>query len=221
MAPEGPKNPLHLCQSRCRVSYLQVVSSYPALFPSPHNWKDVARPPPASSMMVIGAIDIAGRISSGVRMESEGKLVTHQNDHLATYIHLASPITVDGEKGTNVDLASHCNITERAFLDGQPQWMDESVISQWATPSSEILMTLEEVDRYITPAMDQICDWALLSFLGCPLIAIRRIDREMLAYHGRHNNNLNLPDEIDPSWPFHFKRVRETGSIGQRRPSQR
>ena len=133
------------------------------------------RPPPASSMMVIGAIDIAGRISSGVRMDSEGKLVTHQNDHLATYIHLASPIKIDGEGGSNVDLASHCNLIERAFLDSRPQWMDEPVISRRATPSSKIPRTLEEVDRYITPAMDQICDRALLPFFGCPLVANCRI----------------------------------------------
>lgn len=80
--------------------------------------------------------------------------------------------------------------------------MDEPVISRWATPSSKILRTLEEVNtllhqwtKSVTGPFYPFSDalWLqtaeLMSDAGLP----------------RHNNNLNLLDEIDPSWPFHFK----------------
>ena len=109
---------------------------------------------------------------------------------------------VDWERGSNVDLASHCNLIERAILDGRPQWMDEPVISRWATPNSKILRTLEEVDTLLH-------QW--IKFVTGPFYpfsdALWLQTAELLRDAGlpRHNNNPNLPDEIDPSWPFHFK----------------
>lgn len=56
---------------------------------------------------------------------------------------------VNGECGPSEDLASHSNLIERAFLDGRPQRMDKPVISRWATPSSKIPRTLEEVNALL------------------------------------------------------------------------
>lgn len=94
------------------------------------------------------------------------------------------------------------NVIENAFLKGRRQWIDEPIIAQWAPPTPEISKTLREVNNlyhqwsnsvpgplypFFDPLWLQTCN--LLRDVGLPW----------------HNNNLNLPNEIDPSWPFHFK----------------
>ncbi|KAI4252462.1 MAG: hypothetical protein LQ352_004273 [Teloschistes flavicans] len=100
----------------------------------------------------------------------------------------------------------HCrtspNVIELAFLKGRTQWLEESGIGAWADPDPTISATLAEVNRlyqewqkhspgpfypFSDPLWLQTCTW--LREAGLPW----------------HNNNLNLPEEIDPSWPFHFK----------------
>ena len=110
--------------------------------------------------------------------------------------------SIDRECGSDVDPASHTNLIERVFLDGRPQWMDEPVISQWATPNSKILRTLKEVNTLLH-------QWTK-SPLGPfhPFSdALWLQTSELLRDAGLpwYNNHLNSPDEIDPSWPFHFK----------------
>ena len=86
-------------------------------------------------------------------------------------------------------------IITKSFLHGQSQWIDEPVISQWRNPSSKLLATLDDVDRLyhewrqtepapFNPFLDRL--WmqsaATLREAGLPW----------------HNNNLNMPDAIDP-----------------------
>ena len=80
--------------------------------------------------------------------------------------------------------------------------MDEPVISQWATPSPRIKRTLEEVNELLHQWTKNVTG-PFYPFSD----ALWLQTAELLRHAGLpwHNNNLNHPDEIDPSWPFHFK----------------
>ncbi|KAL8676502.1 MAG: hypothetical protein Q9186_006986 [Xanthomendoza sp. 1 TL-2023] len=94
------------------------------------------------------------------------------------------------------------NFIKHAFLVGRAQWLEEPGIATWADPNPEIAASLAELNElyhewqehapgpfcsFSDPLWLQTCSW--LQKAGLPW----------------HNNNLNLPEEIDPSWPFHFK----------------
>lgn len=94
------------------------------------------------------------------------------------------------------------NYIEKVFLEARSQWMEEPVIAQWATADLQISRTLKEVNAlhyqwscansapfnpFSDPLWLQTCK--LLRDAGLPW----------------YNDSLNLPDEIDPSWPYHFK----------------
>ena len=72
------------------------------------------------------------------------------------------------ESGLDVAHDSGSTIIERAFLNGRPQWMDEPVISRWATPGPKILRTLKEVNKLLQ-------QWTVLLILRCSLVANRRV----------------------------------------------
>ena len=109
---------------------------------------------------------------------------------------------IDGECGPDVARASGSNIIERAFLNGRPQWMDEPVISRWATPSPKILKTLKEVNILLHQWTEDVTG-PFYPFSDAFWLQTAELLRD--AGLPWHNNNLNHPDEIDPSWPFHFK----------------
>ncbi|KAI4130883.1 MAG: hypothetical protein LQ338_001480 [Usnochroma carphineum] len=102
----------------------------------------------------------------------------------------------------NAKQQDRASVIVQAFLRGREQWIEEPVITQWAHPTSGMVSVLEEVSTlynewracspgpfscFSDPLWLHTCTW--LREAGLPW----------------HNNNLNLPDEIDPSWPFHFK----------------
>lgn len=87
------------------------------------------------------------------------------------------------------------NTILQSFLEGQSQWIDEPVISQWRSPSSKLLATLETVNQLyhkwrqtksapFDPFFDPL--W---------LHSAVTLQESGLPWH---NNNLNMPDEIDP-----------------------
>jgi hypothetical protein len=97
------------------------------------------------------------------------------------------------ESSPKLDLSSSGVVIE-SFLRGQSQWIDEPVISKWRELGPELLSTLETVSqlyyewRQIEPApFDPFFDrlWlesaVTLWEAGLPW----------------HNNNLNMPDEVD------------------------
>ncbi|KAI4255883.1 MAG: hypothetical protein L6R42_006508, partial [Xanthoria sp. 1 TBL-2021] len=107
-------------------------------------------------------------------------------------------------QGRNATQRNEENVIAKAFQDGRRQWIEEPVIARWAHPTFSMLSVLQEVNilykewRTYSPGpfypfSDSLwlhtCNW--LRDAGLPW----------------HNNNLNLPDEIDPSWPFHFKEL--------------
>ena len=109
---------------------------------------------------------------------------------------------IDKECGPDVARASGSNVIERAFLNGRPQWMDEPVISRWATPSPKLLRTLEEVNELLHQWTKNVTG-PFYPFSDALWLQTAELLRD--AGLPWHNNNLNHPDEIDPSWPFHFK----------------
>jgi hypothetical protein len=89
---------------------------------------------------------------------------------------------------------THNEVITKSFLRGRSQWVDEPVITRWREPSSELRTKLEMADqlyhkwRQSQPApFDPFFDrlWletaATLRDAGLPW----------------HNNNLNMPEEID------------------------
>lgn len=117
---------------------------------------------------------------------------------------------------------SRYNTIERTFLEGRQQWIEEPVVSQWSVNDPDIATVLEELNRlyeqwrasgpgpfcpFSDPLWLQTCE--VLRDAGLPWL----------------NNNLHLPDEIDPSWPFqskHFEReavIAKGARVGDENPS--
>lgn len=94
------------------------------------------------------------------------------------------------------------NIIKRAFFEGQPRWIEEPVISQWSNPLPHIMTTLEEVD--------ELYQKFRINHQGIFYPFSDTLWLETAIYLQKaglpwHNNNLNLPEEVDHSWPFNFK----------------
>jgi hypothetical protein len=94
------------------------------------------------------------------------------------------------------------NVIEKAFLPARSQWIDEPVSAQWAAPEPRFLKTLQDANLLYhqwtnnkPSAFYPFCDklWMeaadLLREVGLPW----------------HNSNVNMREDIDQSWPFHFK----------------
>lgn len=94
------------------------------------------------------------------------------------------------------------NEIEKAF-ERRGQWIEDPVSSQWDVKRPDISAKLKEINElynqwrtsgpgpfshFSDPLWLQSCE--VLRDVGLPWL----------------NNNLNLPDDIDPSWPFQFKR---------------
>ncbi|KAF3908674.1 hypothetical protein AA313_de0206766 [Arthrobotrys entomopaga] len=108
------------------------------------------------------------------------------------------------------------NLVQLAFRNSQTQWVDDPVISQWRDPMHRIHDVLKEAE-------DLRGLWTSKSPLGQPFSPFTDPlwlePGVMLAKIGLpwHNNQINMPDEIDTSFPFHFKSfeqlaIREKGA---------
>ncbi|MCJ1461293.1 hypothetical protein MMC28_011675 [Mycoblastus sanguinarius] len=110
--------------------------------------------------------------------------------------------TIRGNERRKPEEKLQPNVIEKAFLGGRSRWMEEPVIAQWTTPDFKLSKILMEINTlyqqwshansapffpFSDPLWLQTC--SLLRDAGLPW----------------YNTHLNLPDEIDPSWPFHFK----------------
>ncbi|KAF3927925.1 hypothetical protein ABW20_dc0107254 [Dactylellina cionopaga] len=95
------------------------------------------------------------------------------------------------------------NPLQSAFKISQSQWIDDPVVSQWRDPGHKIHQFLVKAnDLHETWSSDQ--ERRPFSQSSDPLwLQTNRV----LADVGLpwHNNQINMPDEIDTSWPFHFK----------------
>ncbi|ORY60062.1 pyridoxal phosphate-dependent transferase [Pseudomassariella vexata] len=98
--------------------------------------------------------------------------------------------------------SSEDNIIISTFRDSRSQWIDDPIISQWREPSHKIYSVLSEVNnlykswksrlpRPFSPSTDAlwISTAQFVAEAGLPW----------------HSNQINMPGEIDTSWPFHFK----------------
>ncbi|KAI1424503.1 PLP-dependent transferase [Xylaria sp. FL1777] len=105
-------------------------------------------------------------------------------------------------KNTRPVLSVSYEVIQNIFERSKSRWIDDLIIRQWRNPEHKIYGVLSEVNDLYT-------DW--ISFQSAPFalspdplwLDIGRA----LASVGLpwHNNQVNLPTEIDTSWPFHFK----------------
>ena len=152
---------------------------------------------------------------SAMELYSRIKLMTRQPQFV-------NGENTDRRQHCDVDLASGFNLIEKAFLDGRPRWMEEPVISRWANPSSKVSKTLREVNTLLQQ-WTKSASGPFYPFSDPLWLQTAELLRD--AGLPWHNNNLNLPDEIDPSWPFHFKEferqavLSKGARVGDRNPS--
>ncbi|KFA69621.1 hypothetical protein S40285_04025 [Stachybotrys chlorohalonatus IBT 40285] len=95
------------------------------------------------------------------------------------------------------------DVIQKRFNESKCQWIDDPVISQWRRPDHHIHHVLSEANSLYH-------EWKSIqypSFSPSPPTLWLDTGRA-LADVGLpwHNNQVNLPDEIDTSWPFHFKK---------------
>lgn len=85
-------------------------------------------------------------------------------------------------------------VITKAFLQGQSQWIDEPVINRWHKPDEALLSALANINQLyhewkqrelapFDPFLDRL--W---------LESAEALQKAGLPWH---NNNLNLPDEVD------------------------
>ncbi|KAB8259716.1 pyridoxal phosphate-dependent transferase [Aspergillus pseudonomiae] len=99
-----------------------------------------------------------------------------------------------------------------AFLSGQHQWMDQPIIKRWALQPPDILQKVNTLfwqwKRQTIGPFSPLCDKMWMT------------TAEALCHAGLpwHSNNVNMPNEIDPTWPLHFKHFEQqvVGAKGAR-----
>ncbi|CAJ2511990.1 Uu.00g076150.m01.CDS01 [Anthostomella pinea] len=99
-------------------------------------------------------------------------------------------------------VSAQSDTIQETFNNSKTQWIDDPIISQWRSPHHRIHDVLSEINDLHTtwrsrqlqpfsPSSDDL--WLqtgrVLAEVGLPW----------------HNNQINMPNEIDTSWPFHFK----------------
>ncbi|KAI0908490.1 PLP-dependent transferase [Ustulina deusta] len=105
-------------------------------------------------------------------------------------------------KTTSPALSVNNQVVWKIIERSKSRWIDDPVISQWRNLEHKIYGVLSKVD-------DLYNNW--VSFKPAPFALSPDplwLDvGHALASVGLpwHNNQVNLPDEIDTSWPFHFK----------------
>ncbi|KAK2841612.1 hypothetical protein FQN49_006081 [Arthroderma sp. PD_2] len=101
--------------------------------------------------------------------------------------------------GNKIDPDTLPDVIQKSFQEGQRQWIAEPVIERWASSPPPTLREANELYHQwkenkpgpFYPFSDELW-WQtaqIMSEAGLPW----------------YNNNLNRPEEIDPSWPFHTK----------------
>ncbi|TGJ80863.1 hypothetical protein E0Z10_g7900 [Xylaria hypoxylon] len=112
-----------------------------------------------------------------------------------------SDIVFESE-GISIASSVDNGVIQKTFEGSKSRWIKDPVISQWCNPEHRIHEVLSEVN-------DLYNDWRIVEpgpFALSPnslwLDTGRAIADVGLPWH---NNQVNLPNEIDTSWPFHFK----------------
>ncbi|CAH0021803.1 unnamed protein product [Clonostachys rhizophaga] len=112
-----------------------------------------------------------------------------------------NPDSLGLSKVTHFLVPRDCVIQD-AFRHSRSQWIDDPVICQWRDPTHHIHCVLSDTN-------DLYHDWEFMkrkpfSISSCP---IWKDTGRALAEVGLpwHSNQVNMPDQIDSSWPFHFK----------------
>ncbi|KFY36069.1 hypothetical protein V494_05331 [Pseudogymnoascus sp. VKM F-4513 (FW-928)] len=136
-------------------------------------------------------------IEKGPRSLAATRAVTTEHDIVLDAIDKGPQSLATGTVTTEHDIAP--DVIEKAFRSGQVQWMDEPVINEWKNKHLPILKDINVLYHkwrasgpgrfypFSDPLWVQAAD--VLREIGLPW----------------HNNNLNSPEEIDPTWPFQFK----------------
>ncbi|KAI1871739.1 hypothetical protein JX265_005725 [Neoarthrinium moseri] len=88
------------------------------------------------------------------------------------------------------------------FKAAQSQWIDEPITKKWRNPHHFIHKALGKIDQLRA-------EWSSRPIAPFQLTndTIWLDTGRTLAQSGLpwHNNQINMPDELDTSWPFHFK----------------
>lgn len=112
-----------------------------------------------------------------------------------------SSITCDAIEEAEEDVIS------KAFHRSLPQWIEDPVIRQWRTPTHQVHDVLSEANSlYHQWKSTQEASAQSFPFAAAPY-AVWLDTGRVLADTGLpwHSNQVNLPEELDSSWPFHFK----------------
>ncbi|KAH9873931.1 hypothetical protein IAQ61_004558 [Plenodomus lingam] len=101
----------------------------------------------------------------------------------------------------DTDETDYNNVIAKSFFASRPWWYDEPVINSWATDQS-VHKVLHHVNNLYQQWRRQP-EGPFSPFSDSLWAETANVQRD--AGLPWHNNNLNLPEEIDKSWPFHFK----------------
>ncbi|RYO85835.1 hypothetical protein DL766_005800 [Monosporascus sp. MC13-8B] len=91
---------------------------------------------------------------------------------------------------------------QQTFYESQSQWIDDPITSQWRDPNHRVHQVLSKVnDLYHAWSSAQTNPFGPSANMFSLKIG------RLLAAVGLpwHNNQINMLNEIDTSWPFHFK----------------
>jgi len=99
-----------------------------------------------------------------------------------------------------------------AFRKGQPLWIDDSIMNRWFTSRTDIPSTLDEVS-FLHSSWTHAQPGAFWPFSD-PLWRKTATSLQELGLPV-HNNNLNLPEEVDDTWPFNFKSLEREAVISK------
>ena len=108
----------------------------------------------------------------------------------------------EGLEPSLVSVAVDEKTIQQTFQEFQSQWIDDPIIRQWRDPDHRVHQVLSDVNELYRT-------WTTRRhppFHPSANPLYRQIGRT-LADVGLpwHNNQINMPDEVDTSWPFHFK----------------
>ncbi|KAK6542001.1 hypothetical protein TWF694_007773 [Orbilia ellipsospora] len=172
--------------------------------------------------MPLSAIPLEQEFGTLEKIELHKNPDTRKNVKAQDIVIAISPINEDNSSTSSKLSTSENSVAasflkdniEDIFICSRNQWIDDPVISQWRHSSHPVNSIIKEVSALhrswsdmeqqpFSPTSDPL--WretgSMLTRIGLPWF----------------NNQLSMPDEIDTSWPFHFKSyeqrlVREKGS---------
>ncbi|KAK7744297.1 hypothetical protein SLS62_010255 [Diatrype stigma] len=119
-----------------------------------------------------------------------------------TETELSIPKSESHDSGDSVEPPTQFETIQQTFQNAQSQWIDDPIISQWRDPNHRIHQVLSKVNA-LHHTWSSIPNSPFSPAASMPNRQIGRILAEVgLPWH---NNQINMPDEVDTSWPFHFK----------------